>query len=190
MKAHGRNGRNGWDGETRRTGWAGRNSRHKLKPSSTCRSRASCMRFERAATVMSPCGVVNCKVLGPPGPLLTNRMTQLVTYGSVGGVGRKPDPYPAAQRPIPRNFLGDDIKDLRALVLGLADESDPVSIWLMERLAGRIRALLACEEFPDAEEVARSRMGQQQLRPEFASGRADQRYLDFQSGVSLSRVAI
>ena len=44
---------------------------------------------------MSPCGVVNCKVLGPQGPLLTNRMTQLVTYGSVGGVGRKPGPYPA-----------------------------------------------------------------------------------------------
>jgi len=48
-----------------------------------------------AATVMSPCGVVNCKVLGPQGPLLTNRMTELVTYGSVGGVGRKPGPYPA-----------------------------------------------------------------------------------------------
>jgi hypothetical protein len=45
---------------------------------------------------MSPCGVVNCKVLGPQGPLLTNRMTQLVTYGSVGGVGRKPGPYPAS----------------------------------------------------------------------------------------------
>jgi hypothetical protein len=49
----------------------------------------------RAATVMSPCGVVNCKVLGLQGPLLTNRMTELVTYGSVGGVGRKPGPYPA-----------------------------------------------------------------------------------------------
>jgi hypothetical protein len=31
-----------------------------------------------AATVMSPCGVVNCKVLGPQGPLLTNRMTYVV----------------------------------------------------------------------------------------------------------------
>ena len=48
-----------------------------------------------AATVMSPCGVVNCKVLGPQGPLLTNRMSELLTYGSVGGVGRKPGPYPA-----------------------------------------------------------------------------------------------
>ena len=48
-----------------------------------------------AATVMSPCGVVNCKVLGPRGPLLTNRMTELVTYGSVGGVGGNPGPYPA-----------------------------------------------------------------------------------------------
>jgi len=44
---------------------------------------------------MSPCGVVNCKVLGPQGSLLTNRMTESVTYGSVGGVGRKPGPYPA-----------------------------------------------------------------------------------------------
>jgi hypothetical protein len=64
----------------------------------------------------------------------------------------------AAQQPIPRNFRGGDIKDLRALVLGLADESDPVSLWLRERLASRIRALLACPEFPDAEELARSRM--------------------------------
>jgi hypothetical protein len=47
---------------------------------------------------MSPCGVVNCKAFGPLGPLLTNRMTQLVTYGSVGGVGRKPGPYPAPNR--------------------------------------------------------------------------------------------
>ena len=44
---------------------------------------------------MSPCGVLNCKAFGPLGSLLTNRMTQLVTYGSVGGVGRKPGPYPA-----------------------------------------------------------------------------------------------
>ena len=50
-----------------------------------------------AATVMSPCGVVNCKVLGLRGPLLTNRMSELLTYGSVGGVGRKPGPYPAGK---------------------------------------------------------------------------------------------
>ena len=58
---------------------------------------------------MSPCGVVNCKALGPPGPLLTNRMTQLVTYGSVGGVGRKPGPYPAdnAGFRVPFRFAGD-----------------------------------------------------------------------------------
>ena len=48
-----------------------------------------------AATVMSPCGVVNRKVLGPQGPLLTNRMSELLTYGSVGGVGGNPGPYPA-----------------------------------------------------------------------------------------------
>jgi hypothetical protein len=54
-----------------------------------------------AATVMSPCGVVNCKVLGSRGPLLTNRMTKLVTYGSVGGVGGNPGPYPAGNQPAP-----------------------------------------------------------------------------------------
>ena len=35
------------------------------------------------------------QVLGPKGPLLTNRMSELLTYGSVGGVGRNPGPYPA-----------------------------------------------------------------------------------------------
>ena len=44
---------------------------------------------------MSPCGLVPCKAFGPQGPLLTNRMSELLTYGSVGGVGRKPGPYPA-----------------------------------------------------------------------------------------------
>lgn len=34
---------------------------------------------------------------GLSGPSLTNRMSQLLTYGSVGGVGRKPGPYPAGQ---------------------------------------------------------------------------------------------
>jgi len=62
---------------------------------------------------MSPCGVVNCKALGPPGPLLTNRMTQLVTYGSVGGVGRKPGPYPAVDTPITR-LLAIDRQGRRA----------------------------------------------------------------------------
>ena len=31
-------------------------------------------------------------------PVLTNRMSELFTYGSVGGVGRKPGPYPAPNR--------------------------------------------------------------------------------------------
>jgi hypothetical protein len=44
---------------------------------------------------MTPWGLVNCKVFGPKGPSLTNRMSELLTYGSVGGVGRKPGPYPA-----------------------------------------------------------------------------------------------
>ena len=29
------------------------------------------------------------------GPLLTNRMREILTYGSVGGVGSNPGPYPA-----------------------------------------------------------------------------------------------
>ena len=44
----------------------------------------------------APCGLVNCKVVGPQGPSLTNRMSELLTYGSVGGVGGNPGPYPAA----------------------------------------------------------------------------------------------
>ena len=34
----------------------------------------------------APCGLVTCKVVGPSGPSLTNRMSELLTYGSVGGV--------------------------------------------------------------------------------------------------------
>ena len=43
----------------------------------------------------APCGLVTCKVVGPSGPTLTNRMSELLTYGSVGGVGGNPGPYPA-----------------------------------------------------------------------------------------------
>lgn len=45
-----------------------------------------------------PCRLWSRKpqVLGPKGSLLTNRMSELFTYGSVGGVGRKPGSYPAA----------------------------------------------------------------------------------------------
>ena len=57
-----------------------------------------------AATVMSPCGLVNCKVTGPGGPLLTNRMTELVTYGSVGGGGSNLAPYPAGNAGIASQF--------------------------------------------------------------------------------------
>ena len=35
------------------------------------------------------------QVLGPQGSLLTNRVSELFTHGSVGGVGCKPGPYPA-----------------------------------------------------------------------------------------------
>jgi len=40
----------------------------------------------------------------PLGPLLTNRMREILTYGSVGGVGRKPGPYPALDGGIPFGF--------------------------------------------------------------------------------------
>ena len=48
---------------------------------------------------MTPWGLVNCKVFGLQGPSLTNRVSELFTHGSVGGVGRKPGPYPAATDP-------------------------------------------------------------------------------------------
>jgi len=35
------------------------------------------------------------RLLDPLGPVLTNRMTELVTYGSVGGGGSDPASYPA-----------------------------------------------------------------------------------------------
>jgi len=54
---------------------------------------------------MSPCGLVNCKVFGPQGPSLTNRMSELLTYGSVGGGGRKPASYPALDGGIPLQFF-------------------------------------------------------------------------------------
>jgi hypothetical protein len=74
-----------------------------------------------AATVMSPCGVVNCKVLGPPGPLLTNRMSELLTYGSVGGVGGNPGPYPAwHHRGAPQSHLRRRLRPPR---------SHPEAIW-------------------------------------------------------------
>jgi hypothetical protein len=41
------------------------------------------------------------QALDPKGSLLTNRMSELFTYGSVGGVGRKPGSYPAANGSLP-----------------------------------------------------------------------------------------
>ena len=45
-----------------------------------------------------PCRLVvssTARLMVPSGPLLTNRMSELLTYGSVGGGGRKPTSYPA-----------------------------------------------------------------------------------------------
>src|SRR5438067_13860691 len=48
-----------------------------------------------------PCRLWSRKpqVLGPKRSLLTNRLSELFTYGSVGGVGLKPGSYPAVNSP-------------------------------------------------------------------------------------------
>jgi hypothetical protein len=46
-----------------------------------------------------PCRLVvssTARLMAPTGPLLTNRMSELLTYGSVGGGGSNPSLYPAA----------------------------------------------------------------------------------------------
>ena len=55
------------------------------------------------------CGLVNCKVVGPQGPSLTNRMSELLTYGSVGGVGGNPGPYPAVDAGWPLVFIPESV---------------------------------------------------------------------------------
>ena len=56
---------------------------------------------------MTPWGLVNCKVFGLQGPSLTNRVREIFTHGSVGGVGRKPGPYPAPNTAIaPPFYIG------------------------------------------------------------------------------------
>jgi hypothetical protein len=53
------------------------------------------MRFDMGSNSHVACGLVPCRFLAPKGPLLTNRMSELFKYGSVGGGGREPAPYPA-----------------------------------------------------------------------------------------------
>ncbi len=53
------------------------------------------MRFDLGSNSHVACGLVPCRFLVRGGPLLTNRRTELVTYGSVGGGGSNPAPYPA-----------------------------------------------------------------------------------------------
>jgi hypothetical protein len=38
-------------------------------------------------------------------PVLTNRMSELFTYGSVGGAGGNPGPYPADEPPLSLSSL-------------------------------------------------------------------------------------
>ena len=47
---------------------------------------------------MSPCGVVNCKVLGPQGPLLTNRMSAITHVRVCGGRRAQARPLPGTER--------------------------------------------------------------------------------------------
>jgi hypothetical protein len=53
------------------------------------------MRFDMGSNSHVACGLVPCRFLAPKGPLLTNRMSELFKYGSVGGGGREPAPCPA-----------------------------------------------------------------------------------------------
>ncbi len=54
-----------------------------------------------------PCRLVGwstTRLVARSGPLLTNRMTESVTYGSVGGGGSNPAPYPAADPASPSSL--------------------------------------------------------------------------------------
>ncbi len=53
------------------------------------------MRFEPGSNSHAP--VVQVTTGRWPRPALTNRMREFFTYGSVGGAGRKPGPYPAGE---------------------------------------------------------------------------------------------
>jgi hypothetical protein len=70
-----------------------------------CPCRTSYTRFESGQQQSCRLWSRKLQVLGPQGPLLTNRMSELFTYGSVGGGGSNPAPYPAANaggpRPLP-----------------------------------------------------------------------------------------
>ena len=60
-----------------------------------CPCRTSYTRFESGQQQSCRLWSRKLQVLGPQGPLLTNRMSELFTYGSVGGGGSNPAPYPA-----------------------------------------------------------------------------------------------
>lgn len=55
------------------------------------------MRFEPGSKQSCACGERHRRLLAAR-PDLTNRMSESFKYGSVGGAGRKPGPYPAANR--------------------------------------------------------------------------------------------
>ena len=72
---------------------------------------------------MTPWGLVNCKVFGLQGPSLTNRVSELFTHGSVGGVGRKPGPYPADDAIQKVSFYANDH------LLGVATNAPYSLVW-------------------------------------------------------------
>jgi hypothetical protein len=82
--------------------------------------------------------------------VLTNRMSELLTYGSVGGGGSNPAPYPAANRAMTLQLTIDDqwrpVADLGRYVLAVisrpsclsqpiakSDQSRPVSKFMVSR---------------------------------------------------------
>ena len=77
-----------------------------LSPQTVCTKLALSAQESEGTSVHSdgqqqPCRLVvssTARLMVWSGPLLTNRMTELVTYGSVGGGGSNPAPYPAPNR--------------------------------------------------------------------------------------------
>ncbi len=47
---------------------------------------------------------LSSELMVPSGPLLTNRMREILTHGSVGSGASNPAPYPALDAPIARLF--------------------------------------------------------------------------------------
>src|SRR6266540_5893274 len=98
-----RYGSGGWEDGARRARRTGSNGWCGGRRSARCRNRGSSMSFE--------CGQQRVMRLGWERPrslalrrVLTNRMREYFTYGSVGGAGGNPGSYPAANPAIAFEF--------------------------------------------------------------------------------------